>query len=129
MYLPSIRRQPSISNRTWRRCSKEKTWQWNRYFISLFLFKWWLSISFVCLSLRFWEGRRSTFSSVSSFIFESRQMMNGKWFINIVQLVLHLPTWQRDLQSFTRYLRLTLVFIWNRALREKFIFCFSKVFY
>ena len=129
MYLPSIRRQPSISNRAWKRCSKEKTWQWNRYFISLFLFKWWLSISFVCLSLRFWEDRRSTFSSVSCFIFESRQMMNGKWFINIVQLVLHLPTRQRDLQSFTKYLRLTLVFIWNSALREKFIFCFSKVFY
>ena len=31
-------------------------------------------------------------------------------------------------QSFTKYLRLKLVFIWNRALREKFAFCFSIVF-
>ena len=31
-------------------------------------------------------------------------------------------------QSFTKYLRLTLVFMWNRALREKFDFCFSRVF-
>ena len=28
-----------------------------------------------------------------------------------------------DLQSFTKYLRLTLVFMWNSTLREKFIFC------
>ena len=32
------------------------------------------------------------------------------------------------LQSFTKYLRLTLVFIWNSALREKFNFCFLKGF-
>ena len=30
-----------------------------------------------------------------------------------------------NLQSFTKYLRLTLVFMWNSALREKFIFCFQ----
>ena len=28
-------------------------------------------------------------------------------------------------QSFTRYLRLTLVFMWNSALRGKFNICFS----
>ena len=33
-----------------------------------------------------------------------------------------------NLQSFTKHLGLTLVFMWNNALREKFIFCFSKVF-
>ena len=32
------------------------------------------------------------------------------------------------LQSFTGYLRLTLVFMWNSALREKFNFSFSKSF-
>ena len=32
------------------------------------------------------------------------------------------------LQSFTKYLRLTLVFMSNSSLREKFNFCFSKVF-
>ena len=32
------------------------------------------------------------------------------------------------LQSLIVYLRLTLVFMWNGALREKFNFCFSKVF-
>ena len=31
-------------------------------------------------------------------------------------------------QSFTKYLRLTLVFMGNRALRGKFNFCFSKAF-
>ena len=31
------------------------------------------------------------------------------------------------LQSFTKYLRLTLVFLWNSALWEKFYFCFSRV--
>ena len=33
-----------------------------------------------------------------------------------------------DLQSFTRYLRLKLVFMWSSTLREKFNFCFSRVF-
>ena len=33
-----------------------------------------------------------------------------------------------DLQSFTRYFRLTPVFVTNSALREKFNFCFSRVF-
>ena len=32
------------------------------------------------------------------------------------------------LQSLTKYLRLTLVFMWNKALREKFNFCFSRIF-
>ena len=32
------------------------------------------------------------------------------------------------LQSSTKYLRLTLVFMWNCTLREKFCFCFSRVF-
>ena len=32
------------------------------------------------------------------------------------------------LQSFTGYLRLTLVFIWSSALREKFSFCILKGF-
>ena len=32
------------------------------------------------------------------------------------------------LQSFTNYLRLTLVFMWTSALRKKFNFCFSRVF-
>ena len=31
-------------------------------------------------------------------------------------------------QSFTEYLKLTLVFIRNSVLREKFHFCFSRVF-
>ena len=31
-------------------------------------------------------------------------------------------------QSFTKYLRLTLVFMWISALREKFNFCLSRVF-
>ena len=30
-------------------------------------------------------------------------------------------------QSFTKYLRLTLVFMLNSVLRKKFSFCFSKV--
>ena len=34
-----------------------------------------------------------------------------------------------NLQSFTKYLRLTLVFMWNSALREKFKFCFSRAFW
>ena len=39
---------------------------------------------------------------------------------------LYLPiSW---LQSSTNYLRLTLIFMWNSALREKFIFCFSCFF-
>ena len=33
-----------------------------------------------------------------------------------------------QLQSFTECLRLALVFVWNSALREKFNFCFSRVF-
>ena len=33
-----------------------------------------------------------------------------------------------NLQLFTKYLGLTLVSMWNRALREKFNFCFSRVF-
>ena len=32
------------------------------------------------------------------------------------------------LQSFTKYLRLTLIFMLNSALRKNFNFCFSKVF-
>ena len=32
------------------------------------------------------------------------------------------------LQSFTKYLRLTLVFMWTGALQKKFNFCFSTVF-
>ena len=32
-----------------------------------------------------------------------------------------------DLQSFTKYFRLTLVFMWYSALRERFNFCFSRV--
>ena len=31
-------------------------------------------------------------------------------------------------QSFKKYLRQTLVFMWNSALREKLYFCFSRVF-
>ena len=31
-------------------------------------------------------------------------------------------------QSFTKYLRLTLVFMWNSWLREKFNFCAARVF-
>ena len=31
-------------------------------------------------------------------------------------------------QQLTRYLRLTLVFMWNGTQREKFSFCFSRVF-
>ena len=34
----------------------------------------------------------------------------------------------QDLQQVTKYLRLTLVFMWNSAQREKFNFCFSRVF-
>ena len=34
----------------------------------------------------------------------------------------------RGLQTFTGYLRLTLVFMWNSALREKFNFWFSRDF-
>ena len=33
-----------------------------------------------------------------------------------------------NLQQLTKYLRLTLVFMWNSAQREKFSFCFSRVF-
>ena len=33
-----------------------------------------------------------------------------------------------DLQSFTRCLRLTLIFVWNSALRKKFNFYFSRFF-
>ena len=32
-------------------------------------------------------------------------------------------------QLFTKYLRLSKVFTWNRALREKYNFCFSRVFW
>ena len=32
-------------------------------------------------------------------------------------------------QSFTKYVRLTLVSMWNNALREKLNFCFSRVFW
>ena len=32
------------------------------------------------------------------------------------------------LQSFTKYLRLTLIFMGHSALREKFNLCFSRVF-
>ena len=32
------------------------------------------------------------------------------------------------LQSFTKYLRLTLVFMWNSWRREKFNFCVARVF-
>ena len=34
-----------------------------------------------------------------------------------------------ELQSFTKYLRQTLVFMLNSALQEKFSFCFSGDFY
>ena len=34
----------------------------------------------------------------------------------------------KKLQPFTKYLRLTLVFMQNSALQEKFNFCFSRVF-
>ena len=48
-------------------------------------------------------------------------------------LILNILKWQdckifTKLQPFTKYLRLTLVFLWNSALREKFNFCFSRVF-
>ena len=33
-----------------------------------------------------------------------------------------------NLQTFTKYSRLTLVFMWNSPLREEFNFCFSRVF-
>ena len=32
-------------------------------------------------------------------------------------------------QSFTKYLRQTLIFMWNSALRGEFNFCFSGEFY
>ena len=35
---------------------------------------------------------------------------------------------EQDLQSFTKYLRLTLVFMWNSALREEYNFYFSRAF-
>ena len=34
-----------------------------------------------------------------------------------------------ELQSFTKYLTLTLVFMWNSKLRGKFIFCIWRVFF
>ena len=37
------------------------------------------------------------------------------------------PRRKTKLQPFTKYLRLTLVFIWNSSLREKFNFYFSRV--
>ena len=36
--------------------------------------------------------------------------------------------WKKTLQSFTKYLRLTLVYMWNSALQQRFNFCFSTVF-
>ena len=40
----------------------------------------------------------------------------------------HNFSYSSKIQSFTRYLRLTLVFVWNRALQEKFNFCYWRVF-
>ena len=40
----------------------------------------------------------------------------------------HVMTLLLEPQSFIKYLRLTLVFMWSSALREKFNFCFSRAF-
>ena len=47
---------------------------------------------------------------------------------NIWLSLLDLLYEQNILQPFTKYLRLTLVSMWNSALREKVNFCFSRVF-
>ena len=38
------------------------------------------------------------------------------------------PFWHMEVEKVFTYLRLTLVFMWNSALRQKFNFCFSRVF-
>ena len=52
------------------------------------------------------------------------------WALNaplISDYFLHLFTLYFKLQSWTKYLRQTVVFIWNSALREKSNFCFSQI--
>ena len=46
-----------------------------------------------------------------------------------ILILLHPGIFQgiRKLQPFTKFLRLTLLSMWNSALREKFNFCFSSV--
>ena len=57
-----------------------------------------------------------------------------KWSCLVVKIChfkvqyLDFPTKIDNLQSFTKYMILTLVFMWNSALREKFDFFFQEIF-
>ena len=50
------------------------------------------------------------------------------WRLNVDNFTITNSECEKLLQSFTKYMRLNLVFMWNSALREKFDFLFSRVF-
>ena len=62
--------------------------------------------------------------SVQVFFGKSCEVFNSTYFIEQFRETASV----RQLQSFTKYLELTLVFTWNSALREKLNFYFSRVF-
>ena len=86
-------------------------------------------IKIVTLSLNFVP--RQTWTNIiqwcSIFPFSTGNVLFGKIWFKKSKLLVYAEIWY--LQSFTKYSRQTLVFMWNSALREKFNFSFLRNFY
>ena len=78
---------------------------------------------------RFYSGRQQRKDLLQNYLICCDIMLN-KWcaVMNTCILLVLESTFGRRLQPFKKYLRKTLVLMWNSALREKFIFYFSEVF-
>ena len=70
----------------------------------------------ICINLSCLSACKKSTLSFTSFVRYCKGIVNLFW-----------VTWV-CLQSFAKYLRLTQVFMWNSALREKLNFCFSRGF-
>ena len=68
-------------------------------------------------------------------LFSHTLFLQGFWVVLHLNLLVHLAPSELEAktcfqrQSFTKYLRQNLDFMWNNTLREKFDFCFSRVFH
>ena len=62
------------------------------------------------------------------YVFYERQILGGEWFF-LVLVAWAYSKFQGYRESFPKYLRQILVFMWNNALREKFNFSFSRDFW
>ena len=82
-----------------------------------------LTISFLFVAISLVTRFKATRYSLPKWLFEKFSCYS----LNLQELLVTLKN-QTLLQSWTKYLRQTLVFIWNSALQEKFDVYFSGVF-